>query len=136
MLLFYLPIKNKGYTMINESIFDDIKQINGYLGVGISQYTGELLLFDKSDSDINLEETSVIFNDVFRDTHALSTKLSLGHTQIMEISTEKSKILMACSGEDSSVHLHLFAIFKKDGNVALAKMILPKVMNKAVSELS
>jgi len=135
MLLFHLPIK-KGYRMINESIFDDIKQINGYMGVGISQYTGELLLFDKSDSNINLEETSVIFNDVFRDTHALSTKLSLGHTQIMEISTEKSKILMACSGEDSSVHLHLFAIFKKDGNVALAKMILPKVMNKAVSELS
>jgi len=122
--------------MINESIFDDIKQINGYMGVGLSQYTGDLLLFDKSDSDINIEETSIIFNDVFRDTHALSTKLSLGHTKIMEISTEKSKILMACSGENSPVHLHLFAIFKKDGNVALAKMILPKIMNKAVSELS
>ena len=122
--------------MINESIFDDIKQINGYLGVGISQYTGELLLFDKANSKINLEETSIIFNDVFRDTHALSKKLSLGHTEIMEISTEKSKILMACSGENSPIHIHLFAIFKKDGNVALAKIILPKIINKAISELS
>ena len=122
--------------MINESIFDDIKQINGYLGVGISQYTGELLLFDKANDNINLEETSVIFNDVFRSSHALSKKLSLGKTNIMEITTESSKILMACSGEDSSVHLHLFAIFKNDGNVALAKMILPKILNSAVSKLS
>jgi len=122
--------------MINESIFDDIKEINGYLGIGISQYTGDLLLFDKSDSKINLEETSVIFNDVFRNTHVLSKKLSLGQTEIMEILTEKSKILMACSGENSPIHLHIFAIFKKDGNVALAKMILPKIMKKSISELS
>ncbi len=122
--------------MINESIFEDIKQINGYLGVGISQYTGELLLFDKENESINLEETAVIFNDLFRSSHSLSKKLSLGRTEIMEISTEKSKILMACSGEDSSVHIHAFAIFKNDGNVALAKMILPKIIKISVDELS
>jgi predicted regulator of Ras-like GTPase activity (Roadblock/LC7/MglB family) len=122
--------------MINESIFDDIKQINGYLGVGISQYTGDLLLFDKANEKINLEETSVIFNDVFRSSHSLSQKLSLGKTEIMEITTENAKILMACSGENSSIHLHAFAIFKNDGNVALAKMILPRILNKAVAELS
>jgi len=122
--------------MINESIFNDIKQINGYLGVGISQYTGELLLLDKANDNINLEETSVIFNDVFRSSHSLSKKLSLGKTQIMEITTDNAKILMACSGENSSVHLHVFAIFKNDGNVALAKMILPRILNKSVTELS
>ena len=122
--------------MINESIFDDIKQINGYLGVGISQYTGELLLFNQANETINLEETSVIFNDVFRNSHTLSKKLSLGKTEIMELTTETSKILMACSGETASIHLHIFAIFKKDGNVALSKMILPKILNKAISALT
>ncbi len=122
--------------MINESIFEDIKQINGYLGIGISQYTGELLLSDKLDNKINLEETAVIFNDVFRSSHTLSRKLSLGKTTVMEITTEKAKILMACSGEDESVHLHVFAIFKQDGNVALAKMVLPKILKKSVAELS
>ncbi len=122
--------------MINESIFDDIKQINGYLGAGISQYTGELLLFNKSDEKINLEETAVIFNDVFRSSHSLSQKLSLGKTELMEISTENAKILMACSGEDSALHLHVFAIFSHDGNVALAKMVLPKILREAVNALS
>ena len=122
--------------MISESIFNDIKQINGYLGIGISQYTGDLLLFDKANSNINLEETAVIFNDVFRSSHSLSKKLSLGKTTIMEITTESAKILMACSGEDASVHLHAFAIFQQDGNVALAKMILPKILKESVAELS
>ena len=138
MLYFFYDLKIfiKGQKMINESIFDDIKQINGYLGVGISQYTGELLLFDKANENINLEETSIIFNDVFRSSHALSKKLSLGKTEIMEITTEKAKILMACSGENASLHVHIFAIFKNDGNVALAKMLLPRILNKTLSELS
>ena len=122
--------------MITEAIFEDIKQINGYLGVGISQYTGELLLSDKHNSEINLEETAVIFNDLFRNSHTLSQKLSLGKTKIMEITTEKAKILMACSGEDSSLHLHVFAIFQHEGNVALAKMVLPKILKESVAELS
>ena len=122
--------------MINESIFNDIKEINGYLGIGISQYTGEILLFEKENNSINLEETAVIFNDLFRNSHSLSKKLSLGRTEVMEIVTESAKILMACSGEDTSVHIHVFAIFKKDGNVALAKMVLPKILNKSVAELS
>jgi predicted regulator of Ras-like GTPase activity (Roadblock/LC7/MglB family) len=122
--------------MINESIFNDIKQINGYLGIGISQYTGELLLFDKTNENIKLEETSVTFNDVFRSSHSLSKQLSLGKTEIMEITTADAKILMACSGENTSLHLHLFAIFKKDGNVALAKMIIPRILNKSLSALS
>lgn len=122
--------------MINEEIFKDIKQINGYLGVGLSQYTGELLLFDKINEEINFEETAIIFNDVFRSSHSLSTKLSLGKTEIMEITTENAKILMACSGEDSSIHIHTFAIFKNDGNVALAKMVLPKILKETVEALS
>jgi hypothetical protein len=54
----------------------------------------------------------------------------------MELTTTDSKILMACSGENSPIHLHLFAVFKKDGNVALAKLIMPRILNKAVKELT
>jgi predicted regulator of Ras-like GTPase activity (Roadblock/LC7/MglB family) len=122
--------------MLSENIFSDIKKMNGYLGIGISQYTGELLLIDESDSKINLEETAMTFNDVFRSSHELSHRLDLGKTEVMEITTEKSKILMACSGENRDLHIHIFAIFKKDGNVALAKLMLPRVLKKVIAELS
>ncbi len=88
-------------------------------GSGLSQFTGELLLHDYINENLKLEETLVTFNDVFRNSHSLSQHLSLGKLEIMELTTTDSKILMACSGENSPIHLHLFAVFKKDGNVAL-----------------
>ena len=54
----------------------------------------------------------------------------------MEIHTEKSVVLMGCSGEDARVHVHIFAVFSKDGNVALGKMGLKKILPKAVEMLS
>jgi len=122
--------------MLNESIFEDIKQVYGYLGVGISEYTGEILLFDNKTDVKRLEEASLIFNDVFRNAHSLSKQLELGQVEVMELITTNYKLVMACSGEHSEVHLHIFALFAKDGNIALAKMILPRILKKAIKELS
>ena len=122
--------------MLNEDICDTIKGMDGYLGIGISKYTGELILSHESDKNINLEKTAMAFNNVFRTSHELSSKLSLGHTEVMEITTGNSKILMACSGEYSDLHIHIFAIFKRNGDATLAKMLLPRVLRKAVVKLA
>ena len=121
---------------MDESIMESLASIKGYMGGAINNYTGECLVCDASKLSGNLEEVSATFNDVFRDAHKISTTLQLGATQIMEIHTEKAVILMGCSGEDARVHLHVFAIFAKDGNVALGKMVLKKVLTKAVEMLS
>jgi len=121
---------------MDESILDDLSSIKGYLGGAINNYTGECLVCDAAKLSGNLEETSATFNDVFRDSHKISNNLKLGATEIMEIHTEKAVILMGCSGEDARVHLHMFAVFSKDGNVALGKMALKKILPKAVEMLS
>jgi predicted regulator of Ras-like GTPase activity (Roadblock/LC7/MglB family) len=121
---------------MDESILEDLAAVKGYLGSAISNYTGECLICDADKLTGNLEEVSATFNDIFRDSHAVSKRLSLGSTQIMEIHTEKAVILMGCSGEDSRVHLHMFAVFKSDGNVALGKMTLKRILPKAVEMLS
>jgi hypothetical protein len=43
---------------------------------------------------------------------------------------------MACSGVDAAVHFHLIAVLTKDGNQALAKMQLDKMIPKIMKELS
>ena len=121
---------------MDETIMESLQSIKGYLGGAINNYTGECLICDAQRLSGNLEETSATFNDVFRDAHKISKNLKLGATQIMEINTEKGKIIMGCSGEDSRVHLHIFAIFAADGNVALGKMALGKILPKAVDSLS
>jgi len=121
---------------MDETILEDLSAVKGYLGGAISNYTGECLVCDTARLSGNLEEVSATFNDVFRDSHKISNALKLGATQIMEIHTEKAVILMGCSGEDARVHLHIFAIFQNDGNVALGKMMLRKILPKAVEMLS
>ena len=121
---------------MDESIMEGLQSIKGYLGGAINNYTGECLVCDAQRLTGNLEETSATFNDVFRDSHKISKNLKLGRTEIMEIHTEKGKILMGCSGEDARIHLHIFAIFASDGNVALGKMAINKILPQAVDSLS
>ena len=121
---------------MDESIMNELSAVKGYLGGAINNYTGECLVSDASKISGNLEETSATFNDIFRDSHKISKHLKLGATEIMEIHTEKAVILMGCSGEKSRVHLHMFAFFQADGNVALGKMALKKTLPKAVEMLS
>ena len=121
---------------MDESIMEGLQGIKGYMGGAINNYTGECLICDSNKLQGSLEEVSATFNDVFRDSHKISNDLKLGATKIMEIHTEKSTILMGCSGENSDIHLHIFAIFNQDGNVALGKMQLKKILPQAVAALS
>lgn len=120
---------------MDETILDGLSSVKGYLGGAISNYTGECLVCDAAKLSGNLEETSATFNDIFRDAHSISKNLKLGATEIMEVHTEKAVILMGCSGEESRVHLHIFAVFSADGNVALGKMAIKKILPKAVEML-
>ena len=54
----------------------------------------------------------------------------------MQIMTEEGIVMMACSGEESRVHIHVFAILEKDGNQALAKMALNKLVPEIVEEIA
>ena len=121
---------------MDESIMESLIAIKGYMGGAINNYTGECLVCDTTKISGNLEEVSATFNDVFRDAHKISSSLNLGAAEIMEIHTEKTVILMACSGEDARIHLHVFAIFAKDGNTALGKIAIRKVLTKAVEMLA
>ncbi len=121
---------------MDDSILEGLKDINGYLGAAISNYTGEILVADAHKVAGSLEEASLTFNESFRSLHAVSKKLNLGDTHTMEVEMDKAVVLMICSGEDTRLHLHAFAIFKKDGSVALAKLELKKIIEKALETLA
>ena len=121
---------------MDESILEPLKDINGYLGSAISNYTGEILISDAHKVAGSLEEASLTFNETFRSLQAVSQKLNLGNTNVMEVEMDKAVVIMVSDGEDTRLHLHAFAIFKKDGSVALAKMELKKIVEKAIKALS
>jgi len=121
--------------MLDKSMFDDLSKVHGYMGAVLSDYTGEVLVSDTSKVK-KLDETSMRFNEDFRNIHEITDTLGLGHSHSMDIKAENATIIMVCNGSDSKVHLHAFAIMSKDGSIALAKLALNDMIEKASSELS
>ena len=121
--------------MVDKSLFNDLSRVNGYMGAVLSDYTGEVLVSD-SGKVSKVDETSMRFNEDFRNIHDVTATLGLGHTRSMDIKADNANIVMACSGADSRVHLHAFVIMEKDGSIALAKMALEGLLEKAIIELA
>ena len=120
--------------MLDKSIFDDLSKVNGYMGAVLSDHTGEVLVSDTNKVK-KLDETSMKFNEDFRNIHDITDILGLGHSQTMDVKADNATIIMVCSGTDARVHLHAFAILSKDGSIPLAKVALKTVVEKAAAEL-
>jgi predicted regulator of Ras-like GTPase activity (Roadblock/LC7/MglB family) len=121
--------------MALESYLDRFKKINGYKASAIMNFTGEILAQDSNDPQIDLGMVGATFNDIFRTAHSASDKIGLEACREATISTPKGIIIMRCSGVKSKVHYHTIAIFTADGNQALAKMEMEKMIPAVMDEL-
>jgi predicted regulator of Ras-like GTPase activity (Roadblock/LC7/MglB family) len=119
-----------------ETILGELRGIKGYKGSGIMDFTGELLSSDTTDDNMDFELASATFNDIFRGAHEAAGKVGLQATTEMILNTPNGIIIMLCSGIRSEPHLHLITVLEKDGNQALAKMTMNKLIPKFIKELS
>ena len=119
-----------------DTILDDIKTIGGYKAAAILDSTGEVLISDASNLKGDLNMAVAVFNDVFNTGHKTVTKLSLGDVNNMQFMTSDGIILMECSGVDERIHIHMFVILGSDGNHALARMQMARIIPKVIQELT
>jgi len=119
-----------------DTILDDIKSIGGYKAAAILDSTGEVLVSDASNLKGDLDMAVAVFNDIFITGHKTVAKLSLGFVKNMQFMTTDGIILMECSGADERIHIHMFVILGAEGNHALTRMQMKKVIPRAVTELT
>ncbi len=122
-----------------DKVLDRLKDIKGYMGSAVCDYKGEVLVADIASFDMSSDDYQIImgtFNDIFRDAHKASRSLDLGRTEEMTIETERSTMVTVCSGTDARAHIHLYAIFDKEGNSNLGKMTLKKIVPEVLKELT
>ena len=119
-----------------ETIIGELRGIKGYKAAGVMDYTGELLVHDTIDPQVDFEMASATFNDIFRGAHEAAGKVGLQATTEMLLSTPNGEIVMACSGVKSEPHIHLIAVLDHGGNTALTKMTIKKLIPKVLKELS
>jgi CheY-like chemotaxis protein len=126
----------EGCTTSLESILKRLRGIKGYKGAGIMDFTGETIATDCLDSNLNLARIGAVFNDVFRSAHEKSECSGLHACNELTLKTQGAIIIICGSGAESTVPFHLIAVLDKDGNQALTKMQLAKIIPLAAQELN
>lgn len=126
----------KEKQMALENYLTELKDVKGYKAAGIMHYTGEMLASDWTGSEVDVNLVGATFNDIFRSSHEACQKIGLDACTESVINTPKGQVIMRCSGVQAKAHFHMLCVLTADGNQALAKMRMEKMVPKVMAELA
>jgi hypothetical protein len=119
---------------------EKLRKVNGYLGSAILNYSGETLYIDEENTGADIGYASAIFNDSFRQINEASLDVGFSDISSFETKTEDGHVfLMKSAGshaDESYSKIDIFCIFRDDGNIALAKMIMDRSAKVISDELA
>ncbi len=116
-----------------------LRAVNGYLGSAVLNYSGETLYIDNDNTGTDIPYSASIFNDAFRMVTESSLDVGFSEASSIEAKTHDGHVFLINSagefGQDNFAKINVFSIFRDDGNVALAKMIMDKAAKTMSQEL-
>ncbi|SFV55627.1 hypothetical protein MNB_SM-7-604 [hydrothermal vent metagenome] len=119
---------------------EKLRKVNGYLGSAVLNYSGETLYIDEENTGADIGYAAAIFNDSFRQINEASLDVGFSDIASFETKTEDGHVfLMKSAGNQSDEDyskVDIFCIFRDDGNIALAKMIMDKSSQVISNELA
>ena len=127
--------------MINFDVkMKKLRSVNGYLGSAILNYSGETLYVDNESTGTDIAYSATIFNDAFRTISETSLDVGFSEASSVEAKTSDGHVFLVKSAgnysDNSYSKIDVFCIFRDDGNIALAKMIIDKSSKVISNELA
>jgi len=119
---------------------EKLRSVHGYLGSAVLNYSGETLYIENESTGTDIGYSSAIFNDSFRMISESSLDVGFSEASSIEAKTQDGHVFLMKSagehGKDDFSKINIFCIFRDDGNIALAKMIIDKSSKSMAEELS
>ena len=116
-----------------------LRSVNGYLGSAILNFSGETLYMDAENTGVDIAYSASIFNDAFRMVSESSLDIGFAEASFVETKTFDGHVFLINSAGDQNgdnfSKINVFAIFRDDGNIALAKMIISKTSDSMSNEM-
>jgi CheY-like chemotaxis protein len=106
------------------------KAINGYRAAAIMKASGEILAQDAIKGSIDLRLVGETLNDFFRNACEASGKIGLESCHEAVLGTRSETLIMACDGGDGVAANLVLAVFGADGNQALGRREMRKVISQ------
>jgi len=115
-----------------DKAFDKLKNMKECLALELTDNTGEPIFFFENKKDIGIKEISKKSNSIFQDMHALSKTHKLGSINSIQVNSDKYTMFSTCSGDEERVHIHLFALFSTNANVALSMLAIDEAIKESL----
>lgn len=119
-------VKKKPKTNIKEKLAI-LKDVTGYLGAGVFTPFGEMLEGDSKTASLNIELAGSLTHDLLLNAKGMSKEAGFGEAEMIQVDTQLGFIFCKCFN-NGKVHYHTVLILKNNGNVAMAKVKLDKVV--------
>jgi len=123
-----------------EQSMKKLRSVNGYLGSAVLNFAGETLYMDEENTGVDIAYSASIFNDAFRSVSEASLDVGFSDAAFVETKTHDGHVFLINAagdiGGDNFSKLNVFAIFRDDGNVALAKMVIDRTSQKMSKEMA
>ncbi len=117
-----------------------LSSVSGYIGSAVLNYAGETLYLDDKNTSVDIAYSASIFNDAFKMVSESSLDIGFSDAAFLETKTADGHIFLISStaykSTDNYNKLNIFAIFRDDGNVALAKMIMDRLADSFMDKMS
>jgi len=114
-----------------------LKGVKGYLGSAILNREGETLYLDEDGTSNDIVYSASVFNDAFLEISESSIDIGFSATNMLEARSTDGHVFLIKSIEADEItgSLTFFSIFKDNGNVPLAKMVVDRSAVKIINEL-
>ena len=110
-----------------------LREVSGYLGAGVFTPQGEMLEGTTDISGIQFVEAGSLIHDTLKDAKDVSKKIGFGILDLIQLYTELGIVFAKCYNQ-GNLHFHTIMVIKNDGNIAMARLKLNKVVDSLVSE--
>jgi len=114
-----------------------LKGVKGYIGAAVLNKGGETLYLDEEGTNSDIVYSASVFNDAFLEISESSIDIGFSSTNMLEARTKDGHVFIVKSVDADAItgSLTFFAIFKDDGNVPLAKMVIDRSAVKIVNAI-
>ena len=114
-------------------LLKDLRGVKGYIASGIATPTGEAIAGDSMDPTLDVGSAVALTNDVMSHAHDVAQRYAGTHCDETLIRSTNIIVMIRATGPNSRVPLHIGCVLEADGNIALARMTMEKIAEKAVA---
>jgi len=125
--------KNEEVQMTIGEKLGVLKEVSGYLGAGVFTPQGEMLEGTADISGIQFEEAGSLIHNTLKDSKDMASRIGFGNLDLIQLYSQMGVVFAKCYNQ-GNIHFHTILVIKNDGNIAMARLKLNKVVESLISE--